>query len=168
MDEFRRSLGGAIQDGAGLRHLAIVAAEAQVCLGRYERPLQDILGATRLTYDQVRVEISELERSIAHLGPLADQLRRDFGERLRTDIERIVSPFGTRHGFGRFLHDELDDYINSANLMSPRAIAALELRKTRLMREWIGRKGGPREVWEQELLKLDGELDLRIREALSY
>jgi hypothetical protein len=116
----------------------------------------------------VRVEISELERSIAHLGPLADQLRRDFGERLRTDIERIVSPFGTRHGFGRFLHDELDDYINSANLMSPRAIAALELRKTRLMREWIGRKGGPREVWEQELLKLDGELDLRIREALSY
>jgi hypothetical protein len=168
MDEFRRSLGGVIQDGAGLRHLAIVAAEAQVCLGRYERPLQDILGATRLTYDQVRVEISELERSIAHLGPLADQLRRDFGERLRTDIERIVSPFGTRHGFGRFLHDELDDYINSANLMSPRAIAALELRKTRLMREWIGRKGGPREVWEQELLKLDGELDLRIREALSY
>lgn len=168
MDEFRHLLVKLIEDGAGLRHLALVAAEAMGPLGHYERTLEDILGSTRLTYDQVRAEVSELEQSINHLEPLIDQLRRGFGDRLKGDIERIVSLFGARHGLSRFLHDELDSYINSANLTSPRTIAGLELRKTRLTREWIGREGGPREVWERELLKLNEELDLRIRDALSY
>jgi hypothetical protein len=166
MDELRRMLQAVIEEGAGLRHLAAVAAEASMVVGRYERPLRDMFASARMPYAQLQEEISELERNIAYLQPLVTQLRHEFGEQLKSDIERIVSSFA-RRGLDNYLQDELTDYINSANLLSPREVGQLEIRKTRFTREWIARDGGPLEAWEKVLELLDEQLDLRVSEALS-
>jgi hypothetical protein len=166
MDELRRMLEAVIEEGAGLRHLAAVAAEASIAVGRYERPLRDMLASARMPYTELQDEISELERNIAYLQPSVTQLRHEFGEQLKSDIERIMSSFG-RRGLNTYLHDELADYINSANLLSPREVGQLEIRKTRLTREWIARDDGPLQAWEKVLKLLDEQLDLRLSEALS-
>jgi hypothetical protein len=98
---------------------------------------------------------------------LLDKLRNEFGGHLKGEIERIARSFAGRRGLAAYLHDELDGQIGSANLMSPRHISQLEIRKTRLSREWVERDEGPDIAWKSVLQGLDEQLEVWVQQALS-
>jgi len=166
MDELRHALLAMINEGAGAQHLANVALGALPIVRPYERTLRDILLSAKIPHEHLQDEISELERRISQLRSIPAEIRQEFGERLKTDIQRIVLTFNERHGLAKHLHDELDPYIKSANLLSQLEVSQLDLRMTRLIREWIERD--PLQRWIHELRQLAERLRLRVASALSH
>jgi hypothetical protein len=164
MDELRSTLHEVIDAGAGAQHLSAVASAALKVIRPTERILGDVLASVRTPHDLLQSEITSLERLIQQRATMPQELRREFGGRLTSDIDRLIATFRARHGLARHLHEQLDSHIAEADLLSPRVAGELDIRTANAVRKWIWAEDGPYAQWTTIVERLADNLRARNHE----
>ena len=158
MDDLRMTLKTLIDEGAGQRHLADIAAEASAIIMPRHRVIRGRLNAERLPFEELTAERSAIEEQLNGLDLIVAETKNHLEALLLQRIRTAARPFGR---LAAHLHEHMDKEILSADPRNPKEANRLEVRKSQITYAWMTGPTGPATKWESEFASFQ-------RSASSY
>jgi hypothetical protein len=148
MDGLREVLSTLIAEGAGHRHLADIAAEANSIIAPRQRVISGRLAAERLPFDELTAERSTIEEQLSGLDSITAETKDHLQDVLAQRVRAISRPFAR---LAAHLHEQMDQVTRTTDLRNHKEVNKLEVHKSQITCAWMNGLDGPAIRWASEL-----------------